>query len=385
MVLGVLAGTSNGVSKVVLPLYAAALHAAPWQIGLVGGLSFVGMIVLSMPVGGLIERYGSRPLFRFGGLASTLLFALGFTFAHEPWQLILGSVCFGLLNPFRMVATQTEFLQLLLQIGPRKAGFQRASHSLGMFFIGPMLGATLLDWLDYRGVFLCIAFGLFATVLVGERALPSAREAQAISPTPILARIRGQLRIIATRHELRQSMLIELCGQMAMSYFSVFVVLVAIRQFHRSVADAASLVTVQGGAFVLTLFLAGGALAQLGDRARYTLAFALLAAAELLLGAPPNFPSLWLASALLGLGLGVQHLTSVGRFAALTAELGRGRVGGLFSLSGPTGGLIGAVVGGVLAARFGLLSGFRVLFVLYVGLLFFHARGLLADAEPKAA
>jgi MFS family permease len=152
MLLGVLAGTSNGVAKVVLPLYAASLHAAPWQIGLVGGLQFSGMLLLSMPVGGLIDRHGSRPLFRFGGLAGAALFLLGFTQMQQPTQLIVGVICFGLLNPFRMVATQTEFLHLLPRIGPRKAGWQRASHSLGMFFIGPMLGAQLLTVRSQRKV-----------------------------------------------------------------------------------------------------------------------------------------------------------------------------------------------------------------------------------------
>jgi MFS family permease len=76
--------------------------------------------------------------------------------------------------------------------------------------------------------------------------------------------------------------------------------------------------------------------------------------------------SLWLGALLLGVGLGIQHVTSVNRFAALTQELGRGRVGGMFSLAGPSGGLTGAILGGLLAQRFGMLAGFRVLILVYV-------------------
>jgi MFS family permease len=385
MLLGVLAGTSNGVAKVVLPLYAASLHAAPWQIGLVGGLQFSGMLLLSMPVGRLIDRHGSRPLFRFGGLAGAALFLLGFTQMQQPTQLIVGVICFGLLNPFRMVATQTEFLHLLPRIGPRKAGWQRASHSLGMFFIGPMLGAQLLTLLGYRGVFVAIAIGLLITVLVGDRVLSGAPPGRGSLALPLGQRVRAQFHIIFTRRELRQSMVIELAGQVAMSYFAVFVVLIGIRQFQLSVPQAASLVTLQGAVFVLTLFFAGGVLSPLRDHARYTIAFALLFATELLLAFPVGVASLYGAAALLGLGLGVQHLTSVNRFAALTAELGRGRVGGLFSLSGPAGGLIGAVAGGFLGQRFGLLSGFRVLAVLYGILTAWHARGVLTEATSPLA
>jgi MFS family permease len=379
MLLGVLAGTSNGVAKVVLPLYAASLHAPPWQIGLVGGLQFSGMLLLSMPVGGLIDRHGSRPLFRFGGLAGAALFLLGFTHMERPEQLIVGVIGFGLLNPFRMVVTQTEFLHLLPRIGPRKAGWQRASHSLGLFFVGPMLGAQLLALLGYRGVFVAIGVGLLVTVLVGDQVLSSAPPGRGSAATPLMQRVRAQLGIIVSRRELRQSMLIELCGQVAMSYFAVFVVLIGIRQFQLSVPEAAGLVSLQGAVFVLTLFLAGGPLAPLRDAPRYTLAFALLLATELLLAFPLGVGSLYAASALLGLGLGVQHLTSVNRFAALTAELGRGRVGGLFSLSGPAGGLIGAVAGGFLGQRYGLLSGFRVLAVLYTVLTLWQARAALAE------
>ncbi|WP_437618725.1 hypothetical protein [Sorangium sp. So ce1151] len=92
-----------------------------------------------------------------------------------------------------------------------------------------------------------------------------------------------------------------------------------------------------------------------------------------------------MGAVLLGLGLGVQHLTSVNRFAALTAELGRGRVGGLFSLSGPAGSLIGAVAGGSLEQRFGLLSGFRVLAALYAVLMVWHARGVLTEDDQPVA
>lgn len=55
-------------------------------------------------------------------------------------------------------------------------------------------------------------------------------------------------------------------------------------------------------------------------------------------------------------------------------------------------GLVGAVAGGFLGQRFGLLSGFRVLAVLYGVLTAWHARGVLtetpsplslADGEPE--
>ncbi|AKJ29386.1 MFS transporter [Caldimonas brevitalea] len=366
MALGVLAGTSNGVAKVVLPLYAASLHAASWQIGLVGGLQFAGMLLLSMPIGALIDRHGSRALFRFGGLGAALLFLLGFSQSREPWQLIAGVLLFGLINPFRMVATQTEFLQLLPRLKPRQAGWNRGSHTAGMFFIGPVLGAALVGWVGFQHTFFVVAAGLLLTVLIGNRVLGAAPPGRGAEALGVWQRVRGQFGLIAQRADLRRTMRIECCGQIAMSYFTVFIVLLAMREFHLPLPLAAGLVTLQGALFVLTLFLAGGWLARWQQEQRYLLAFTLLLAAEALLSLPLHAACLWLAAALLGVGLGVQHLTSVTRFAALAQELGRGPVGGLFTLAGPAGGLFGAVAGGLLGQHFGLWSGFRGLAVVYL-------------------
>jgi MFS family permease len=366
MALGVLAGTSNGVAKVVLPLYAATMHATAWQIGLVGGLQFVGMLLLSLPLGALIDRHGSRPLFRFGCGACALLFLGGFSQADTPWQLIACVVAFGLLNPFRMVTTQTEFLHLLSRIGPARAGWQRAAQSCGMFFVGPMLGAWLVGVAGYAHTFRLVAAGLLLTLLIGERVLSAAPPGQGADGSPFSTRLLEQFWLIGSRADLRRTMAIEFLGQVAMSYFTVFVILLAIRRFGMSTQQAASLVTLQGAAFVLTLLAAGGLVAGWRESTRYRTAFLLLLCAELALANPLGPAMLWLGALLLGCGLGLQHLTSVARFAGLAQELGRGRSGGMFSLAGPAGGLVGAVLGGLLNQYFGLLAGFHVLALLFL-------------------
>lgn len=371
MALGILAGTSNGVAKVTLPLYAAAMHATPWQIGLVGGLQFVGMLLLSLPLGALIDRHGSRPLFRFGCVGGALLFLAGFSQAATPWQLVACVVVFGLLNPFRMVTTQTEFLHLLPRLGPAKAGWQRAAQSCGMFFIGPMLGAWLLGAAGFAHTFRLVAAGLFVTLVIGERVLSAAPPGQGGEAAPFFRRLLDQYRVIASRADLRRTMAIEFLGQVAMSYFTVFVILFAIRRFGMSTQQAASLVTLQGAAFVLTLLVAGSLVSAWREGTCYRTAFLLLLCAELALAHPLGPSMLWAGALLLGLGLGLQHLTSVARFASLAQELGRGRTGGMFSLAGPSGGLVGAVAGGLLNERFGLQAGFYLLALLFLAQLRF--------------
>jgi MFS family permease len=350
-----------------------ALHAQPWQVGVVGGIQFLGMLLLSLPLGAVIDRWGGRTPFRFGAVCGAIVFLVVLSHATAPWQLIAGVALTGLLAPFRMVPTNTEFLHLLPRMGLAKAGFQRAAHTLGMFFIGPMLGAFLLGWIGYPDTFRLVAAGMLVTLLIGNRVLAGSATGSGSEATPFGQRLRAQFKIVATRAELRQSMLIEFCGQTAMSYFNVFIILVAIREFHLSTQLAAGLITTQGAVFVLTLLLAGSWLAHWKESARYALAFTLLLATQLLFAFPLSVASLWFGAVLLGMGLGIQHVTSINRFAALTQELGRGRVGGMFSLAGPTGGLTGAMLGGVLSQHFGMLAGFRVLILVYVAQLLWLA------------
>ena len=366
MALGILTGTTNGIAKVAMPLVAVSLHAEQWQVGVVGGIQFLGMLLLSLPLGAVIDRYGGRTPFRFGAICGSIVFLIVLSRATLPWHLIFGVALTGLLAPFRMVPTNTEFLHLLPQMGTTKAGWQRAAHTLGMFFIGPTLGAFLLGWIGYPDAFRLVAAGMLVTLLIGNRVLSESSSGRGSEATPFLERLRSQFEIVAKRAELRQSMLIEFCGQAAMSYFNVFIILVAIREFHLSTQVAAGLITMQGAVFVLSLLLAGAWLTRWQESSRYALAFALLLATEVLFSFPIAAASLWVGAMLLGMGLGIQHVTSVNRFAALTQELGRGRVGGMFSLAGPTGGLTGAMLGGLLSQYFGMFAGFRVLILVYL-------------------
>jgi MFS family permease len=63
----------------------------------------------------------------------------------------------------------------------------------------------------------------------------------------------------------------------------------------------------------------------------------------------------------MGVGVGLQGVTSTTRFGELMRRLGRGRIGGLTSLAPTTGGIVGAVAGGVISQRLGTEAGFLLL------------------------
>ena len=377
MLVGVLTGLANGIAKVAIPLLAVQLNASAWQIGLVGSVQFAGTLLLSLPIGALIDRHGSLPLFRFGGIAGALLYLLFYTQMSTPLELVIGVALFGLVNPFRMVATQAEFLHLLPRMGFARAGWQRASHSVGMFFLGPLIGALLVQQFGFVTTFCLVSASMLVAVAIGNQALsfspaPVARQAQSLR-----ARLRDQWSIVAGNATLRASLFNELASQMASSYFSAFAVLIGLSLFGFSVAAAAGLVTVQGASFVLTLLLAGTLGKSWTRAARTGLGYSLILGALLLLGFAAQPWCLWAGSILLGVGVAWQHLSNVECFAAVTADIGRGRAGGLFNLAGPCGGVVGAFAGGLVAQRMGYLAGFQFLALGFAALLAGHCSRFL--------
>lgn len=366
LVLAVVVGTVNGLSRVAMPLFAASLGAPAWQVGLVGGLGYAGMLALALPMGAWIDRHGSRAMFGRG----IVLGALGYgalALASQPWQAVLGAALLGLVLPMRMIPLHTEFLALLPRLSAAKAGWNRGANTMGLFFMGPALAAALIAAAGFPAVFGVAAAGLTLAFVVGRFVLqaPVQRPSGGHADDGLRSRVQAQLQLVATHAPLRRTMAIDFLTQLAVAYFVVFAIILATRRFGLSLQAAAGLVTLQGATFVLMLLAGGAWVMRWDEERRYTLAFVLLALQGLLCGLGGAAAGLWAGAALMGLGMGVQGLTSTTRYAALMREHGRGRIAGLGSLAPPAGGVLGAVGGGLVSQHWGTEAGFALLGVAY--------------------
>lgn len=369
LMIGVLVGTTNGLSRVALPLFATSLGAQPWQVGLVGGLGYTGLLLLALPMGLWMERHGSRALFGFGVAAAALLFSLALP-AVGAWGgvglLVAVAAVQGLVLPFRVVPVHAEFLHLMPRLAPAQAGWNRAASMLGMFFTGPTLAALLIGAAGYPWAFRVAGALLLLAWLTGRHALEPAHPAAAAQPGGLGAlwsRTRHSAAVLREDADLRRTMAIDFLTQMAVGYFAVFVLVLAMRRFNLPVQAAAGLVTLQGAVFVLMLLAGGHWLSRWPQAWTYLGACVCLLLQAVLLGWAWAPWVLWPGAALLGMGLAVQGITSVNRMAAAIQRHGRGRVGGLISLGPPAGGVLGTLVGGLLSQRWGAQSGFQVLAV----------------------
>jgi MFS family permease len=361
--LGLMVGTINGLSRVAMPLFASSHGAQAWQIGIVGGLGYLGVLLMALPMGAWIDRHGSRTMFLRGAAAAALLYLL-LPLLHSPWQVIAGAAVLGLVLPFRTVPIQTEFLAMLPTLGPAKAGWNRAAFMLGLSFIGPAVSAAVLSSLGFGALFLMVTATLLLAFIVGRRVLlrRSGVAGQA-GDASLRTRIAAQITLLRSDAEVRRTMGIDCLSQMSVAYFVVFAIQLAMHRFGMSLQAAAGLITLQGALYVATLFAGGMLVMRWRDDLRYLFAFVMLLAQSLLYGFSSGPAGLWLGAALMGVGAGLQGVTSTTRFGELMRRLGRGRIGGLTSLAPTTGGIVGAVLGGVVSQHLGIEAGFLLLAV----------------------
>jgi MFS family permease len=322
-------------------------------------------MMLSLPIGAWIDRHGGRLLFTRGVLAASALMLL-MPWLGQPWMAVLGTAMLGLVLPFRTVPAQTEFLALLPHLSPSKAGWNRAAHTTGLFFLGPAASAAVIAGLGFTSVFELASAGLLAGFLIGRRVLSGGTPpAPEVAVESLWQRIRAQFAMVGRHAEMRRTMLVDCLTQMAVAYFVVFALVMAVRRFGMPLQAAAGLVTLQGAVFVVLLMAGGHWLSRWPQAWTYLGACVCLLLHTLLLGWAWAPWVLWPGAAFLGMGLAVQGITSVNRMAAAIQRHGRGRVGGLISLGPPAGGVLGTLVGGLLSQRWGAQSGFQVLAVCF--------------------
>lgn len=364
-------GTSVGLAQVTTTLYALHLGAHGWLLSLVAAAPSIGILFVSLPMGLWVERFGPAPLFMGGSAAVGALYVLLPLLPGTAFLVAVITVI-GFIMPTRFVSLNTVFMAELARLGESRAGWFRGTHMAGMFLVGPVLAATLVEHAGHAGTYWLIALLFFITValapsvLAGRRATAADADADAPGATAAAASPRpsmgAALRALLADAQAQRLALQEGLIQMLHMYYAFYIVVIAVGELGLPATRAGLLVALQGTAFVAALFLLGQPVARLGVRSVGAGAL-LVAAAAALLGLAPHAGWLWAGALLLGLGLGIIQTSTVTQFAQMAARLGRGRVAGLNALVGPSGGLAGGLVGGTLGAWIGL----QPVFLLFAG------------------
>ena len=100
IVLSLVSGLTIGLGKIVTTLFALSLGATPFQVGIVSAMESVGMMLVTVPAGFIIARYGSRSVYFLASLGP-LLVNLVMPFSASWAALAAGRGLIGLCIPFR--------------------------------------------------------------------------------------------------------------------------------------------------------------------------------------------------------------------------------------------------------------------------------------------
>ncbi|OPG72079.1 hypothetical protein B1219_18110 [Pseudomonas ogarae] len=363
--LNALAGLSVGVAKVVLSLYAVQLQADALQLALIAGAQSVGILIMSLPAGVLVDQHGPLRMFTIGTLVSGALY-LAMPWIDSSTLLCLVILLISCFMPLRIVSLSAMFMQQIGRVGVGMAGWFRATHMIGMLLLGPMVAAWLLNAFGFAGGYIAIGSTFFVLVLLAPHVFRHYQPTQAHVRTFSLAELTAQIALVGSDKLLRDACLREFCIQAVNQFFAFFIVVIAIQAFMFDPTQAAGLISGQGASYVLTLLGMGSFTSRMGEQLFFRVGCTIVVCALLMLGAATTNWMLWLGAIVLGIGLGMLQIMTISWFAKVGALRGQGRIAGLTTFVGPAGGLVGSAFGGAVGHWFNL----QVMFFLMAAVFF---------------
>lgn len=355
-----LMGVSVGMAQVTTSLYAVELGSSATMLGAIAGAQSIGVLFMSLPVGMLVDRFGPARPFMAGTCVVGLVYAL-LPLGGSSLALLGGTALISFAMPLRFVSLNTVFFEQLASLGESKAGWYRGTHMLGMFLIGPLLGAALLSAIGFGWAYRVIAALFFVTIAVSPIVFARYGSRPAQRRALGWRALKEQLQLLSSDREVRHVSALEALTQATGAYFTFFIVVVALQVAGSSASEASALISAKGITYVVALFVLGAGVKRLGALRATLASFSCLGLSLGLLGTSHDIVWLWVGSLGLGLGLGTVQIATLTRYAQIGARTGHGKASGLNALAGPSGGVLGNLVGGLLGGWLGQRAVFSVL------------------------
>jgi MFS family permease len=379
--INLLAGVATGMLQMTMPLYALSLKATTMQLGLIAGASGIGRLLVVIPSGVLIDRYGARLLFVVSTLVTAIATLVLLT-ATSTATLLGVLAILGMGQAIGFLALQAGFLKRLPYLGKARAGWQRGATQIGFYLIGPVMCGMLLQESRYGVVFISVS-AIFATELALSwyRRVRGAREVQEShhrSDSGQLARFG----VLLSDRVMLQVLTIECLGAATFTVFRGFVAPVAVSILHLSVRDVSFLILSQGSVAMCMLLFGGGLLEVFTVERIYRCSVICVTLGGVLLASAGGFWSFWLGAVVLGGGTGLMSLCSLSRIARVQGE--KGKIAALFSFSIGIGNTVGPVLAGMVGDMLTIQASFlTTLPLLVISWLLFQpedtSSGLLVD------
>ncbi len=357
----VFSGMGMGVAQMAITLYAVNLGATASQIGMIGGVQGIGLLLTVLPIGFLVDSIGPRRVFVLGTVISAILYLL-FPFARSSNALLAVVALLSFFTAFRFIPMTSVFLEFVRKVGSGKAGWQRGSHSFGLVFLGPLCGASLSKYWGFEITFYFVSVTALLLILGVTAIFPERVRSEGITFGERFSHLKEFFR----DRNLLEASSAEALALATFSCFNAFIVVIAIRVFHFTTQTASLFVSFEGLIFIATLCTLGRVLENLGQRSFYLTSIALVVAGLLSLSCIWHPAFIIAGTILVGIGLGMFNLVNVTCVAHANAE--KGKTAAVFSLFTMSGIIIGPVIGGLAGEFLGTRSIFFIFIPLYLTL-----------------
>ncbi len=153
-------------ARVVLTLYALTLGAPPAAVGLLGGMFYLFPLLLSLPIGALADRFGSRGLLLIGALCGASALLLPY-FVREMAAFYVAAALSGLALAFFHVTLQ-NLMGILSRPDEHARNFSNFSLvGASTNFVGPLVAGFSIDYAGHAIACLYVAaFSLTAILML---------------------------------------------------------------------------------------------------------------------------------------------------------------------------------------------------------------------------
>jgi MFS family permease len=371
---------------VAFPLLAYSITRRPL---LVAGVAIAGKLpwlLIALPAGALADRFDRRRLVAsVEVLRALVLLALGLdiivTGAATLPLLYFAAFAVGALET-AFAAAITACVPVLVESRdlPRANGYLFAAETAGEQFAGPALGGVIFGWAAALP-FLGDALSFVGSAALLAVALPKTERRRSARPTTLLADMRVGLNWFRAHHVL--PLLAVVVSTFAFCQTAVLSVLVIYGRsvLHLTKASYGLFLAVGAIGDVGGSLLAHRAHAHFGAARAICLAGMAAAAGYLILGATSNTGVAATGYAFEAVAVALGNVATMSlRHRVIPSEL-FGRVNNAFRMCVLGVMPLGALAGGVLAARFGLRTTFLIAGVTQLSLIFLLARRLAAEVR----
>lgn len=345
----------DGIRQTALPLLAAALTADPLGVSAVAVAEALPWLLVTLLAGALVDRWDRRTVVLAANtfravLAGVLAATVALDLATIP-ALCLAAFSLTAAETFADAASQA-LLPALVGIDDLERANSRLSvvSNVAVQFVGPPLGGLLFALRPLPFATDAVSFAASALLLRNLPPLPSPPREKSS-----LRRDIGEgLRFLFARPVLRAMVIAVVLSNLLMgAVFGVFV-LYSLNVLHLHPAEYGLLFTAFAAGAVVGSLFAGRLRSLLGAGPAVITSMLLLGLPFLLMVLLPDAYVAGAAMVLTGIGEGVWNVLNMSLRQAVTPDALRGRVLSTFRMFGLGSGSVGAALGGVLAAGFGV-------------------------------